>query len=197
MGEIKSAREIAMEKIEKLGEPTEEERLEWKYVPEGEKLAAKYLKQEAELLPELNKYDKKALKYVIKGLNSVLIKNIILPENEAAKRTSKLAIDGIKAIKTDKLRVEAVINQIRHLFNHYAENGEKQRKQAYNALKKDFQAKLEQALRQQMGSNAANFRIDVEMQPQFQEEWRRLKSQLDSQYLQLLDEYKQELEALA
>jgi len=197
MGEIKSAREIAMEKIEKLGEPTEEERLEWKYVPEGEKLAAKYLKQEAELLPELNKYDKKALKYVMKGLNSVLIKNIILPENEAAKRTSKLAIDGIKAIKTDKLRVEAVINQIRHLFNHYAENGEKQRKQAYNALKKDFQAKLEQALRQQMGSNAANFRIDVEMQPQFQEEWRRLKSQLDSQYLQLLDEYKQELEALA
>jgi hypothetical protein len=197
MGEIKSAREIAMEKIEKLGEPTEEERLEWKYVPEGEKLAAKYLKQEAELLPELNKYDKKALKYVLKGLNSVLIKNIILPENEAAKRTSKLAIDGIKAIKTDKLRVEAVINQIRHLFNHYAENGEKQRKQAYNALKKDFQTKLEQALRQQMGSNAANFRIDVEMQPQFQEEWRRLKSQLDGQYLQLLDEYKQELEALA
>ncbi|MCR4392831.1 MAG: hypothetical protein NUV31_00510, partial [Dehalococcoidales bacterium] len=89
------------------------------------------------------------------------------------------------------------INQIRHLFNHYAENGEKQRKQAYNALKKDFQTKLEQALRQQMGSNAANFRIDVEMQPQFQEEWRRLKSQLDGQYLQLLDEYKQELEALA
>jgi hypothetical protein len=27
MGDIKSAREIAMEKIDKLGEPTEEERL--------------------------------------------------------------------------------------------------------------------------------------------------------------------------
>ncbi len=33
--EIKSAREIAMEKVEKLGEVTEEERLKWKYVPEG------------------------------------------------------------------------------------------------------------------------------------------------------------------
>ena len=44
MGEIKSALEIAMEKIEKLGEPTEEERLKWKYVPQGEELAARYLK---------------------------------------------------------------------------------------------------------------------------------------------------------
>ena len=34
MGDIKSAREIAMEKIEKLGEPTEEERLQWRYIPE-------------------------------------------------------------------------------------------------------------------------------------------------------------------
>ncbi len=43
MGDIKSAREIAMEKIDKLGEPTEQERMEWKYLPEGEKLAARYL----------------------------------------------------------------------------------------------------------------------------------------------------------
>ena len=34
MADIKSAREIAMEKIEKLGEATEEERLKWKYVPD-------------------------------------------------------------------------------------------------------------------------------------------------------------------
>ena len=38
MGDIKSAREIAMEKVEELGEPTDEERLRWKYTPEGEKI---------------------------------------------------------------------------------------------------------------------------------------------------------------
>ena len=32
---IKSAREIALEKIEKLGQATEEERLSWKYLPIG------------------------------------------------------------------------------------------------------------------------------------------------------------------
>ena len=63
-------------------------------------------------------------------------------------------------------------------------------------LKNDFQAKVEQALKQQMGGNMNGVRIDVEKQPQFQEEWRKLKAQLDTQYLQLLNQYKQELEAL-
>jgi hypothetical protein len=56
MGEIKSAREIAMEKLAQLGEITEEERLKWKYVPEGAKLAAGYLGGDCNLIPELGKY---------------------------------------------------------------------------------------------------------------------------------------------
>lgn len=196
MGDIKSAREIAMEKIEKIGEPTEEERLEWKYLPEGEKLAAKYLKDGTDLISELNKYDKKSAKYVTKGIGSILVKNIIIPKNEADKKINKLAMDGIKAIKTDKARVEANLNQIRHIFNHYTEQGEQQRKQAYSALKTDFQAKVEQALKQQMGGSMSGIRIDIEKQPQFQEEWRKLKIQLDGQYLKVLNEYKQELEAI-
>ena len=39
MDGIKSAREIAEEKVAEMGAPTEEERLRWKYVPEGEVLA--------------------------------------------------------------------------------------------------------------------------------------------------------------
>lgn len=196
MGEIKSAREIAMEKIEKLGEPTEGERLEWKYLPEGEKLAARYLKQDAELQAEMSKFEKKVIPYISAGVSNVLIKNIVLPDNEATKKTAKRALDGIKIIKTDKSRAEAIINQIRHAFNHYEQQGEQQRKQAYSALKADFQAKIEQALRQQMGGNMTGVRIDVEKQPQFQEEWRKLKAQLDAQYQKVINEYKLELEAL-
>jgi hypothetical protein len=195
MGDIKSAREIAMEKIEKIGEPTEVERFEWKYLPEGEKLAAKYLKQGGDLAAELGKFDKKAVKYVIAGISNVLIKNIDIPKDEADKKINKQAMDGIKAVKTDKARVEAVLNQIRHVFNHYSEQGDKQIKQAYAALKADFQAKVEQALRQQ-GQNMAGIRIDIEKQPQFLEEWRKLKIQLEGQYTQVLSEYKKELESL-
>lgn len=195
MGDIKSAREIAMEKIDKLGEPTEQERLEWKYLPEGEKLAARYLKQEASLATELAKFDKQAAPYITKGVTNVLIKNINLPANEAAQKINKLAMDGIKIVKTDKAKTEAILNQMRGIFTHYSGPGEQQRQQAYNTVKNDFQAKVEQALRQQ-GGNMANMRIDIERQPQFQEEWRKVKVQLDSQYIQILDELKQQLIAL-
>jgi len=196
MGDIKSAREIAMEKIAGLGEPTEEELLQWKYAPEGEKLAARYLKDGFDLATELNKFDKAAAKLVARSASSILIKNINIPKNDIDKKHNKLAMDGVKILKTDKPKVEAALNQIRHIFNHYNEQGEQQRKQAYAALKADFQAKLEQALRQQMGGNISGVRIDAEKQPQFQEEWRKLKTQLESQYFKLLDEYKQELDLI-
>jgi hypothetical protein len=196
MGDIKSAREIAMEKIAALGEPTEAERMEWKYLPEGEKLAARYLKGEAKLPEEIAKLDKKAVLYVTRGVSAVLIKNINLPKDEMAKKTNKIAMEGLKSIKTEKAKLEAVFNQINQIFTHFATQGEQQMKQAYEVVKEDFQAKVEQALRKQMGSSAANMRIDVEKQPQFQEEWRKVKSQLDSQYITVLTELKQQLTIL-
>ncbi len=63
MSDIKSAAEIAKEKVEKLGEATEEERMRWKYVPEGEKLAARHLKQDCNLAAELKQYEEKIRKY--------------------------------------------------------------------------------------------------------------------------------------
>jgi len=192
MGDIKSAREIAMEKVEKLGTATDEERLRWKYVPEGEKLAAKYLKQDYNLVTALSKYEESVRKYVTAGAGDVLVRNINLPNSDLAKRNNKRAMDGLKTLKRDKVDVENVYSRIRNIFSHYTEQGEQQRKQAYESLKTEFEVKLQQALQQQLGS-LVGVRIDVERQPQFQEEWRRLQTQLDSQYLKLLEECKQEL----
>lgn len=192
MGDIKSALEIAMEKVEKLGEVTDEERLRWKYVPEGEKLAAKYIAEDVNLVSELGRYEEKAKQYVIKGAVEILARNINLPRNDQAKRNNKRAMEGLKTLKDGKVDVENVYTKIRRIFSHYAEQGEQQRKQAYESLKAQFEAKVQQAMQQQMGL-PAGVKIDVERQPQFQEELRRIQSQLDSQYLGLLDEYKQEL----
>ncbi len=192
MGDIKSALEIAMEKVEKLGEATDEERLRWKYVPEGEKLAAKYIAEDVNLVSELGRYEEKAKKYVIKGAVDIMARNINLPRNDPAKRNSKRAMEGLKTLKSDKVDVENVYTKIRRIFSHYTEQGEQQRKQAYESLKAQFEAKVQQAIQQQMGL-PIGVKIDVERQPQFQEEWRKIQSQLDLQYLKLLDEYKQEL----
>ncbi len=197
MGDIiKSALEIAMEKVEKLGEATEDERLRWKHVPQGEELAARYLKEDCNLVAELSQYQKNARKYITEGAAEILIRNISLPKNELAKRNNRRAMDGLKTLKSDKVGVENVYSRIRRLFNHYAEQGEQQRKQAYESLKTEFEAKIQQAVQQQLGS-LIGMKIDVEKQPQFQQEWRKILAQLDSQYLNLLNEYKRELSGIA
>jgi len=192
MDDIKSAFEIAMEKAEKLGKATDEERLKWKYVPEGEKLAARYLKEDCDLMAELGKFEEKVRRYVIEGAGEILIRNINLPKSDLAKRNNKRAMDGLKAIKSDKVSVENVYSKIRRIFNHYIGQGEQQRKQAYETLKAEFEAKVQQAIQQQLGS-LVGVKINVERQPQFQEEWRKVQAQLDLQYIKLLDEYKHEL----
>ncbi len=192
MGDIKSALEIAMEKVEKLGKATDEERLRWKYVPEGEKLAAKYIKQECNLVAELSQYEKNVTRYVIEGAVDILTRNINLPKDDLVRRNNKRAMDGLKTLKNDKVDAENIYTKIRRIFSHYMEQGEQQRKQAYESLKTEFEAKIQQVVQQQLGSSM-RVKIDVERQPQFQEEWRKIQAQLDLQYLKLLDEYKQEL----
>jgi len=192
MGDMKSALEIAMEKIEKLGKATDEERLKWKYVPEGEKLAVRYLKQGCNLVVEMNRYEENIRRYIIEGAADILARNINLPKDDSVRKNNRKAMDGLKNLKTDKVSVENVFSKIRYIFNHYIEQGEQQRKQAYERLKTEVEAGVQEKLQQQLVSFVANS-IDVERQPQFQEEWRKIQAQLDSQYQKHLDEYKQEL----
>ena len=192
MSDIKSAREIAMEKVEELGEATEEERLRWKYIPEGEKLAARYFTQNCNLATELSKYEGNVTKYIKEGITDILIRNINLPKDDPTQKNNRQAMDGLKNLKQDGVCVENVYSKIRRIFTHYTEQGEQQRTQAHQSLKAEFEAKLQQAITQQLGP-ATGVKIDVESQPQFREEWHKIQTQLDSQYLKLLDEYKQEL----
>jgi hypothetical protein len=196
MADIKSAAEIAREKLEKIGEPTEQERLDWKYKPEGEKLAARYLKEEnVSLAVEIKKYDDKAKKVIADSVSDILLRNIGLPRNEIARRANKKAMDGLKALKNDKAAVENVFSRMRRVLDHYNQEGANQKQQAYESLKAEFEEKIQQAVRQKTGVNA-RLNIDVEKQPQFLEEWQRVQAGMDAQYIKLLDEYKKEIASI-
>ena len=195
MADVKSAYEIAMEKIKDIEPATAEERLKWKFGPKGEQLAGKYMKDDVNLMAELSNYNEQEKKYVLQGVSAILIRNIDLPKNDAAKKNNRKAMDGIKLIKKDKTAVENVFSKIRYIFNHYAEQGEAQKKEAYEQVKEQFAMKLQQAMQQQMGTNARTD-INVEQHPQFQEEWRKTLLRLDAQYIQHLTEYKKALQAI-
>jgi len=194
MGDIKSAYDRAMERIQGIGEPTKEEVLEWKFVPEGQRLAAQYLKEDIGLSSELAKFKEDEKPFVVKGAQDILLRNITLPLNEMAKKTTRKSMDALKLMKKDKAALENIYSKMRRIFDHFSQEGEQQRKQAYEMLKQDFQMRIQQALQQQ--GLPPTTRINVEAQPQFQEEWRRTQARLDSQYTTLLDEYKAEVERL-
>ena len=195
MEELRSAFDIAMDRAKKLGEASPEEVKKRDLVPQGKRLAAGYLKGECSLTAELSKYDDEARGHVAEGSRGILMRNIDLPKSDVIKGINRRAMDGIKGLKANKGGVENVYSKMRHLFKHYEQEGEQQRRAAYETFKREFQARLEQQARQQGVPLPAN--IDVERQPQFQEQWRRALFQLDEQYYRLLEEYKRELEGIA
>lgn len=192
MGEMKSAFERAMEKAEALGKASEEDLARWKYVPEGQKLAARYLKGEGDLIAELDKYDADARKHISQGAHEVLLSSIDLPRSDFIKARNKRAMDAIKAMKSDRARLEKAYANIKSIFDHYEQQGGQQRRQVYQSLRQDFEARIRQAVEQELGPTAT-MRLNIDNHPQFQEEWRRALGQLDSQYQKLLDDYKQEI----
>ena len=192
MDDIKSAFEIAMERVEELDKATDEERLRWKYIPEGEELAVKYLKQNCNLVVELGKYEENIVQYVSNGASDILIRNLNLPKNDVVKSNNRKIMEGLKNLKSDKVSVENVFSKIRRIFDHYVGQGEQQRKKAYEVLKTEFEAKFQQEIKQQRGSMMGP-KINVEGHSQFREEWLKTQAQLDAQYLKHLDEYRQEL----
>jgi putative protein kinase ArgK-like GTPase of G3E family len=131
----------------------------------------------------------------MRGISAILARNIDLPKNDAVKKNNKKAMDGLGMVKKDKKGLDNVFSKIKYVFNHYTEQGEAQKKAAYEQVKEEFAMKLQQALAQQ-GSAAKISNIDIERQPQFQEEWRKMLIRLDAQYLQHLNDYKHELQAL-
>jgi len=193
MDEMKSAFERAMERAEGLGKASEEDLSKWKYAPEGEKLAARYLRDGCDLSAELDKLDAKVRQHVVASAQEVFIRNVDLPRNDIAKKRNKQVMEAIKELKRDKVGIENVYTKMRRIFSHYEKEGEQQRRQTYESVKRDFEGKLMQAMQQQQPGAPPQGRVNVESHPQFQQEWRRVLAQLDSQYLRMLDEYKKEI----
>lgn len=195
MGEIKSAWEKAMERVDKLGKPSEEELKSLEYVPLGNAIAARYLKEEAyDLDAELIRYKGSGIsKYIIQGIQEILIRNIALPRDNRSKETTKRAMTGLRLIKQDHSHLKAVFDLINNLFSYY----EQARQQSYTQLKQNFEAKLQEvtkAVQQQLGAKVT---VQPELQPQFQEEWRKISAQLDAQYEKVLDEHKEQILKIA
>ncbi len=190
MPELKSAFEKAMEKVKDLEKASPEElrRLEW--VPKGGTIAAKYLRGDvSDLQPELARHETGVRGFLLEGALDTLLSNITLPRDGRAKNTSAKAMQGVLALKKNPKRVKESFDQVEHLFTYYEAAVE----QAYTRLKQDFEAKMADAKKAMEKQYGGPVKMDVERHPQFQDEWLRTVTALDSQYERVLDEHKQRI----
>ena len=195
MGEMKSAWQIAMEKADKLGKVSPDELNSIKYVPEGNRIASQFLQDEkTDLLSELAKFpDGDAARFIKKGIDEILVRNITLPRNDEDIRKTNRAMAGLRLIKEDKKQIESILGLVNTLVNQY----QAALQQTYAEFKKKAEVTIQQASRTTRPQRGDQMPLEQKLQLQLQEEWREVHSQLDAQYERALNEHRQKILELA
>lgn len=183
-----------MERAEQMEAPTEEERLEWKWAPEGTKLAIAFLDSRADLTAEVEKVQEPARRFILKGIVDVLLENLRLPRNDHAYRTSERILEALKQLSQGPMG--EIADRFRYVFTQFVQFHPQQQREAYDQLKVQMQGRLEQAMRQQAGPQGPVSPGNIEAMPEFQMQWLRTIAQLEEPYEEHLREFRQQIRAL-
>jgi hypothetical protein len=195
MGEMKSAWQIAMEKADKLGRVSPDELNSIKYVPEGNRIASLFiLDDKSDLLSELAKFPADdAARFIKKGIDEILIRNITLPHNDEDTRKTNRAMAGLRLIKENKKHLESILGLVNTLVNQY----QLALQQTYAEFKKKAEMTIQQASRTTRPQRGDQMPLEQKLQLQLQEEWRAVHSELDAQYDRALDEHRRKIVELS
>lgn len=191
MGEMKSAWQIAMEKADQLGKVSPDELNSIKYVPEGNRIASLFIQDEkADLLSELSKFPAvEAARFIRKGIDEILVRNITLPRNDEDTRKTNRAMAGLRVIKENKKQLESILGLVNTLVNQY----QVALQQTYAEFKKKAEVTIQQASRNSRPQRGDQMPLEQRLQMQLQEEWRQVHNELDAQYDKALDEHRRKI----
>ena len=194
MDRIKSAFEKAMERAEQLAPPTEEERLEWKWGPEGKKLAGAFMGSKADLTKEVEKVEQPARQYLLKGLIDVLVETLRIPQNELKLQSNERTLEALTQLMGAPMK--EIAERVRYVWTQYLQFYPQQTKEAFEKLKPMVQSQLEQAARQQTGTQGPVDLGHIEARPEFQAQWMKVLAQLEEPYESHLREFRQQIRQL-
>lgn len=196
MNRIKSAFEKAMERADRLGDPTPEDRLRIKNRPDGERLAVEYLKNRADLTTTIEGCSPEAKQYVVQGAFEVLVHNLRLPRTEEEQQYNKRVLQGLRILKSDQPTVDEITSQIENICSTFCLYYEQGLAQIYQETKQRFELSLQESLKRYPGTIPNNMNMNVESMPQFQQEWARTAANFTSQYQDPLNDHKSQLRTM-
>lgn len=195
MDRIKSAFEKAMERAEQLTPPTEEERLEWKWGPEGKKLAGAFMGSKADLAKEVEKVEQPARRYLLKGLIDVLVETLRIPKDEPTFQSNERNLEALTQLMGAPMK--EIAERIRYVWTQYLQFYPQQSQEAFEKLKPMVQSQVEQAVRQQTGTQDPVDLGPIEARPEFQAQWMKVLAQLEEPFESHLREFRQQIRELA
>jgi hypothetical protein len=186
MAEIKSTLEKVMERVAAMGPLSETDVNADEIIKDGMRLAAEYLKGVGlELTTALNSHPEKNRKLLRSGIIKVLLRNIVLPRDDD-QQAAELAMHGMLDLGRDSRNLITVLGETKEILGRYRQH----RKQLREQLESAMRQQLKQALAQQGLGNNMPVNIDPTLHPKFQEEWQRIKDELNGQYGRALEQHK-------
>lgn len=190
MDRIRSAYEMALERLKERREVPQAEIDRMEHITNGKIMAATFLRESNyQLLLEIEKNPHEIRGPVLEGIQETFMNNIFLPVDQAAKDLSKKALEGIAIIKKDKQALSEVYGNLEHLFHYYEQSCSK----AYEQLKESFSARMGPNTRNTDRMPRGRAGTDPEKQLAFHEEWSKMQAHINSKYEAVLIEQKGKL----
>jgi hypothetical protein len=184
MAEIKSTLEKVMERAASMGRATQEEIATEERVKDGMRMGADYLRgEDVDFSNALEQTTSSVL--VKRGLVQAFLRNITLPRDDEQQRAER-AMQGLLALGKGSGDLLSIFKDMKGILDHYQQH----KKEILQQLEDAFRQQMEQALAQQAGQAGLGMKVDPTRHPKFQEEWSRVKSELDTQYNQALNQHK-------
>jgi len=184
MAEIKSTLEKVMERAASMGRASNEEIQAEEKIKEGMRMAADYLhEKDIDLSVAQEATSESAL--VRKGIVQVFLRNIALPRDDNQERAER-AMQGLLDLGKGSGDLMTICKEMKGILSHYLQHKKEIRRQVEDA----FRQQMEHALAQQTGQKGLGMKVDPVLHPKFQEEWSKIKTDLNDQYSVALDQHK-------
>ena len=188
MAEIKSTLEKVMERAAAMGNATKDEIAAEERVRDGMRMGGDYLKgEEVDFSSALEQTSDSVL--IKRGLVQAFLRNIVLPRDNDQQRAER-AMQGLLELGKGSGDLMSIFKDMKGILDHYLQH----KKEIFQQVEDAFRQQMEQAMAQQGGQQAGlGMKVDPALHPKFQEEWSRIKADLDTQYNQALDQHKDQV----
>jgi hypothetical protein len=192
MSEIKSALELALEKTADVkSDKSKVEAHEARQT--GMRLAGRFLEDAGvDVGKEIKQLERQRRSAAKEGFYQVMLSHLALPGQESDVQRLQTVQKGLSAIVRDRHSVEGLMEQVIQYLQQYLDT----KNQLTERLREQFEPRLRQKEQQIAQQTGQRVRLDPANDPEFVEALNQNLQRLRSQYGQVVDQAKEQLDQL-